>query len=241
MPVRVLLFQARQPDDPMKEHERRCFVDRTGLPPEALVPHDLLDGPPTVRRLRRFDALMVGGSGEFYVSEGNLPEFDRLLDFLLEVIERGHPTFASCFGYQCMIVALGGEIVRDPSRAEVGTYELTLTEAGSQDELFGDLPPRLPAQMGHRECANRRPDNIPNLAASKLCSYQALRIPGKPIWASQFHPELTRETTLDRYERYLEAYSSHMSEAERKVARSRFKDSPEASSLLGKFLDLVFG
>ena len=224
----------------MKEHERRCFVTNTALRPECFVTHDLLESPPTFAQLRRYDALMIGGSGDFYVSKRNLPEFDRLLDLFLEVIEAGHPTFASCFGYQCMIVALGGEVLHDPRHTEVGTYELTLTEIGQEDELFGQLPKRFQSQMGHKDRAARQPDEVPNLASSELCPYQALRIRGKPVWATQFHPELCRVTNRERFQHYLDGYAAHMSEAERAQALSRFRESPEASSLLSRFIRLVF-
>lgn len=225
----------------MREQEHRCFVERTKLPADRVVPHDLLEGPPTLARLRSFDALMVGGSGEFYVSKGDLPGFRRLLDLLMDVVEIGHPTFASCFGYQCMIEALGGKVVLDPPRTEVGTYGLTLTGEGKRDELFGCLPESFKAQMGHKDRAFRQPEEIPNLARSEQCPYQALRIPGKPVWATQFHPELGRVTNRERFEHYLAGYAAHMSEAERIEALSRFEESPEACSLLVRFLDLVFG
>jgi len=238
---RLLLLQARRPGDAMAGHERACFVKSTGLPSDAVVAHDLCDGPPSLARLRSFDFLSVGGSGEFFVSRGDLPRFDAFLDFLREVGERGFPTFASCFGYQAMVRALGGEIVHDPANSEVGTYEVALTEAGRRDELFSALPPRLEAQMGHKDRATRHPEGIPNLAASERSPLQALRIPGKPVWATQFHPELDRESTMDRYRSYLESYSEQMTEEEKARAFERFRDTPEASGLLPRFLELVFG
>jgi GMP synthase (glutamine-hydrolysing) len=235
----ILLLQARLPDDPMREHEHRCFVDRTGLPAESISSHDLRDGPPTIADLTRHDALSVGGSGAFYVSRGNLPRFDAYLDFLREAIERGHPTFASCFGYQSIARALGGELVHDPSRAEVGTFELSLTADGREDPLFGEMPDRFMAQMGHKDRASRPPAGTLNLASSERCTYQALRVPGKPVWATQSHPELDRETNLDRFRRYVADYGPEREENLEK-AFDQFKESPEASGLLRRFLERVF-
>ena len=65
--LRILLLQARSPGDPERAGEARSFAARCGLPDEAIVPHDLLEGPPTVASLRRHDALMVGGAGDYYV------------------------------------------------------------------------------------------------------------------------------------------------------------------------------
>ena len=66
-------------------------------------------------------------------------------------------------------------------------------------------------------------------------------MPGKPIWATQFHPELTREENLKRFNRYLDGYASLMSQAEIEETLARFDDSPEANELLVRFLRVVFG
>jgi GMP synthase (glutamine-hydrolysing) len=237
---KILLLQARRNDDPMAAHELACFIARCGLPATHVVPHDLCAGPPTLARVREHDALMVGGSGDYYVSRGNLPHFDAFLDLLRTVVETGHPTFASCFGYQSLVEALGGEIIFDAANTEVGTYQLTLTPEGRADDLFGGLPDRFNAQLGRKDRAVALPEGVPNLAASQASPHQALRIPQKPIWASQFHPELDRTSNHERYRHYLDSYATHLSAEERATALERFKDSPEASGLLRRFVELVF-
>jgi GMP synthase (glutamine-hydrolysing) len=237
---KILLLQARNAEDPMAAHEHRCFVNQTGLPIGNVVVHDLCGGPPSLAGVRGYDALMVGGSGDYYVSDGNLPHFESFLDLLQEVVAARHPTFASCFGYQSLVAALGGEVFKDVSNTEVGTYVLTLTTDGRADELFGELPDRFNAQLGRKDRAFRHPDGIPNLASSESNPFQALRVPGAPIWATQFHPELDRDTNADRYLHYLEGYAAHMSDEDRANALDRFRDSPETSGLLRRFVELVF-
>ena len=183
---------------------------------------------------------MVGGSGDFYVSKRNLPHFDATLDLLREVVEVGHPTFGSCFGYQLLISALGGEVIFDPDRTEVGTFELELTSAAKDDPLFSLLPPSFQTQMGHKDRALSHPDGVPNLASSERCPLQALRLPNKPIWAAQFHPELDLEGNRVRYRHYLDGYMPHMTPERRDEVLSGFQESPEASQILRYFLDLVF-
>lgn len=239
--IRFLLLQARASHDPMLQREVRSFALHLGVEEEAVTSHNLLDGPVTVAEVWRHDALLIGGSGEYYVSKRNLPYQEELFAVLCEVAERGHPTFASCFGYQCMVQALGGEIVHDPPSAEVGTLELRLTAEGLEDPLFGQLPERFHAQLGRKDRAARVPEGVPNLAASDVNPHQALRIPGKPVWASQFHPELDGPENRARFERYLALYSAHMSVEERRQALARFHPSPEANTLLRRFVELVFG
>jgi GMP synthase (glutamine-hydrolysing) len=239
MNPKILLLQARDADDPMADHEHRCFAERTGLPADRVVVHDLCAGPPTLARVRSHAALMIGGAGDYYVSKGNLPNHGAFFDLIHEVIAVGHPTFGSCFGYQCLVSALGGDIVFDPDNTEVGTYPLRLTDEGRADELFGELPERFNAQLGRKDRAVRHPEGVPNLATSAASPFQALRIPGKPIWATQFHPELDRITNADRYRHYLNGYASHMSEEEKAASLERFEESSEASGLLRRFVEIV--
>lgn len=237
----ILLLQARQPDDAAKGEERASFAEMTGLEIDQIVPLDLLTETPSLERIREHDALMVGGSGAYYVTKRNLPGYQEVLAVLRQVVEVGHPTFASCFGFQLMVEALGGRVVHDPFNMEVGTYGLRLTEAGRRDELFGYLPSSFRAQLGHKDRADRLPPETLNLAASDKSTLQAFRVPNKPIWATQFHPELTKEENLKRFNRYLDGYASLMSEAEIQESLGRFDHSPEANELLTRFLRIVFG
>ena len=241
MALRILLLQAREENDPMREEEVLSFAEKSGLTPEQFDQHDLLAGPPELSRVLELDAMMVGGSGDYYVSKRNLPAFDELLDVLAEVVAAGHPTFASCFGFQLLTVALGGEIVHDARATEVGTYELRLTTAGQKDALLGKLPERFMAQLGRKDRAARLPEGLANLASSELCPHQAFRVTGQPIWATQFHPELDKRTNRDRFMRYLDGYAMHMTPEEKRTALDRYQESPEAASLLPAFLRYVFG
>jgi GMP synthase (glutamine-hydrolysing) len=183
---------------------------------------------------------MMGGSGDFYVSKRNLPGFERLLETLAEVVEVAHPTFASCFGFQCLVEALGGEIVHDPENTEVGTFELELTENGRHDPLIGILPDTFLAQLGRKDRASRLPESCRCLARSHQIPYQAFSIPDTPVWAFQFHPELDKGDNLERFNRYWEGYAPHMSLEERERTLARFRESPETEKLLSRFTELVF-
>ena len=184
---------------------------------------------------------MVGGSGEYYVSKQNLPRFPEVMDALNEVVGVGFPTFASCFGFQLLVRALNGVISYKPGHMEVGTYQLELTDSGADDELFRHLPRSFSAQLGHKDRAEALPDGVLNLAFSQNAPYQAIRVPGKPIWATQFHPELNREDNLGRFKIYLKGYASMLSPEELQKTLARFGDSPETETLIPKFLELVFG
>ena len=223
----------------MRAHEFECFLERTSLADQQIVPFNLVE-PLAWSSLDEFDALMIGGSGAFYVSKKNLPSHEAVLDLMRELTSRGKPTFAACFGYQLLVEALGGKIIHDPDNTEVGTFDLQLTEAGKADPLFGQLPGIFSAQQGHKDQASCLPDGIENLASSERAVNQGLRVDHLPIWGAQFHPELTRESNIDRYNAYVESYAPDLSEAERDIERAKFTESEEAGRLLHSFLELVF-
>ena len=240
MTIKIFLLQARHANDAARFEERSSFATMAGVDEAQVIPFDLLTGTPTLAEVRRYDALMVGGSGDYYVSKENLPNFAGVLALLADVVAVGHPTFASCFGFQLIVKALGGEIVYDAQHAEVGTYELNLTENGRSDELFNYLPNTFYAQLGRKDRASHWPDGISHLASSEFAPFQALRVPGQPIWAAQFHPELTKATNLARFRRYMAGYAALMDAAEVEKTLARFDESPEANQLIGRFMQLVF-
>lgn len=238
--LKILLLQAREEDDPARAEEVESFARRAGLPVDNLVPHSLLEGPPRRDVVRRFDAIFIGGSGEYYISHADLPQQDFLFGELREWIAVETPLFASCFGFQCLVEALGGSIIFDPEAMEVGSYELSLTDEGRDDELLGSLPATFIAQMGHKDRAERLPEGLRNLASSASSPIQAFRVPGTPVWATQFHPELDWRTNKGRFLRYAEGYAAHMSPEEFQGTIQSYRPSPESNRLLLRFLRLVF-
>ena len=198
--LRYLLLQVRDPDDPMRGHEVDCFVEHLRCRSEQVRVVDLLADSPDRSALDEADIILLGGSGDYSVAEGG-PWLESALGAMRELHELAKPTFASCWGFQAMAKALGGEVVPDHSRAEVGTHEVYLTPTGEADPVLGPLGKTFLAQMGHQDVVNRLPDGAVLLASTKL-SNQAFRFTGKPIYCTQFHPELGRETLLDRLRRY---------------------------------------
>ncbi len=232
--VRFLLLQARDAGDPMREHEQRCFAETMAVSLEAIVPWDLLGGVPTAADLEAVDAVLVGGSGSYSVL-GKHAFVRPFLDFIADqVVARAFPTFASCFGFQALVVAGGGKVVTDAARSEVGTFTLEVTEAGRRDPLIGPLAPTFKAQLGHKDHAERLPAGFIHLARSERSPFQALRVEGAPIFATQFHPELTRETNTERYLRYWDSYGS--GDVEDDPVLASMAATPGASALLSRWV-----
>ncbi len=238
--LRYFLLQVRNADDPMREHEVDCFARALRCSPQQIDVFDLLSGCPTPRELDREDIVVLGGSGDYSVSEGGA-WLGPVLEAMQELFDMNKPTFASCWGFQAMARALGGHVVADPSRAEVGTHDVSLTDAGRRDPVFGPLAeagPVFPAQMGHQDTVDRLPDGAVLLAATSL-SNQAFFFPGKPIYCTQFHPELNRETLLERlrrYPKYIEKITGiHYDD----FIEEYVSESPQTDQLLVRFVEQV--
>src|SRR5215212_2900464 len=157
--LRYLLLQTRNADDPMAAQEVRCFARALECEVSAISVADLMGSAPSVNTLQQPDMLLLGGSGHYSVAtrasdsleldRPSSPWLDGALDTLREIHRLEKPTFASCWGFQAMVRAMGGECVNDVPNAEVGTIELRLTDAGRTDPVFCSLPQQFAAQAGH--------------------------------------------------------------------------------------------
>lgn len=232
-----LLLQARRRDDPMCEQEVGCFARALDCRTDQIQIFDLISGVPTVAQLDEVDVVLLGGSGDFSVAEGG-PWLPAALEAMRELYELGKPTFASCWGFQAMAKALGGEVVTDKKRAELGTVEIRLTDAGREDPIFGPLGDRFLAPMGHQDIVDRLPPEALLLASSEKVENQAFCFPGMPIYCTQFHPELNRQALLDRvfaYPWYVESITGDSLE----VFAEGCQETPETDQLLGRFMKLL--
>jgi GMP synthase (glutamine-hydrolysing) len=227
------LLQIRNTSDTVRAHELDCFVRRLEVAPHQVHAVDVLSETLDASIYERFDAVLIGGAGEYSVLD-DVPPIRRLIDFLGETVNRGFPTFGSCFGFQALSVALGGEVVHDRERAEVGTHDVGLTAHASGDELFGGLPQRFLAQQGHKDHVSRLPSGARHLAGSERSPYQAARFGDTLVWATQFHPELTEEDNRHRVMRYHERYADEIDEV-----LASLRPSEDTHGLLARFADVL--
>ena len=222
----------------MLQQERSCFAETLQVDLEQIRPFDLLVQIPTASDLLEADIILIGGSGK-YSATAQAPWLERSLQLLREICQQGQPMFASCWGFQALSRALGGRVVHDLPNAELGTLQLRLTPAGEEDPLFGALGSTFTAQAGHEDHVVELPAGAVLLASSERVAEQAFRWRDLPIYATQFHPELTRERLLQRlraYPEYVERiYGQTLAEFEQHC-----HDTPAASSLLRRFVEQVF-
>ncbi|HAW94739.1 MAG TPA: glutamine amidotransferase, partial [Phycisphaerales bacterium] len=126
--LKILLIQVRA-DNLASKHERDCVIEMTGLQPDQVDFVNVAMSPGIdAERLERADAVIIGGSGSHSVVNDD-PFTELLIDDVRRIRDRRQPLFGTCWGHQFIARALGGEVVTDLERAEVGVVTVTSTPA----------------------------------------------------------------------------------------------------------------
>ncbi len=234
-PIRVVLIQIRSLPE-AKRHEIWCVRQCTGLTPEQLFPWNVVERAALPwERLRRADAIVIGGSGDHSVTE-DYPFMPWLEDVVRKAVDSRKPLFGICWGHHMLARALGGRVITDPESEEVGTFPVELTPRGGKDPLFDGLPDRFPANLVHHDCVALPPPGFHELAYSDTCRFQAMRLDGLPVYGTQFHGEMTPSQLSRRLLMYRGEYLETEGQAE-EVADS-LRPTQEAYGLLRRFLEL---
>lgn len=231
---RYLLLQARNRNDIVRSEEHLAFATQLQTQTINIDTCDILTEELSIAKAQQYDAVLVGGSGEFSVLDNDI-RIKRFVSYLGEITTENIPMFASCFGFQAIVVALGGTVIKDVPNAEVGTYMLYTTEAASSDCIFSNLPSPFLAQMGHQDRAKSLPKNLINFAFSDKVPFQAFRVENTPVYATQFHPELTYQDNSKRFARYMKIYGDLFGQEEAQKRMDSHRPSPESNTLLSLF------
>lgn len=233
--LRLLLVQIRDIPE-AEQQEQRCFIERCGIATEQLEIYNVIRRPGIRRHdVEHADVLFVGGAGAHSVTE-TYDFTGPLAEVVRGWVDDGRPFFGSCWGHQFLAQVLGGLVETREAEAEVGTFEVSLTKAGRADALLAEMPDRFPVQLGHKDHVTRVPAGVTVLASSDRCEAQLLRVDGKPVYASQFHCEMSEEDMRWRARLYQKLYFGG-EEAVREF-ESGLRPSPEADGMLARFLDL---
>ena len=235
--LKVLLIQIRA-EKIAAVHERQCVLEMTGLDLIQLdsVNVTSVDGI-SPARYQAADAVMIGGSGSNSVVNDD-PFTSWLIDDVKRLAEREVPLLGSCWGHQFIARALGGDVVHDPEKAEVGVLDAHPCPAVIGDPVFDHLPESFPVLMGHHDRVEALPPGATEMVHSNLCRNQAFKMDGLPIYGTQFHTEMTPEQLVER----LSQFRQYMpDDDEFEAMKSRIRPTPEASRILPRFLEMSCG
>lgn len=232
--LNVRLIQVRLKAD-IEAEEFDTFVNRTGLSRHQLHATNALRDDLSSSILDGMDAVMIGGAGAYSVTHTYHWTQD-LIDRVVEMHDRSIPLFGSCWGHQFIARALGGSVIHDPTRAEIGCHEVQLTSSGEADSLFEEFPAVFMANMGHHDRVDRLPESAVELAVSNVAPVQAFRIADRPIYGTQFHSELDADTERARLYAYREHYPILHDEAAFQEVVATLRATTEVDGLLNRFL-----
>lgn len=234
-PLHLLLLQARSAPE-MIEQEQVCFVERCRVPHEQFRIVNVGRGDvPAPDHLDDVDAVLIGGAGKFSAAD-DYEWTPAVLAFIRRVVDEGLPLFGSCWGHQIIARALGGRVVYDPERSELGCGWVSLTDAALKDPLFHRFPRRFQANMGHHDRVVELPPTAVELAHNDQ-RYQAFRLADAPVYGTQFHSELDAERERERILVYREYYRDALPDEEtvQRVLKN-LADTTEVDHLLYDFL-----
>ena len=204
--MKPFLLLATRAEDRAADEEYAAFLKFGRLTPARLHRHRLEARPLPDIDLDAYAGIILGGSPfttsvpQDTKSEAQVRVEAELATLMDEVVQRDFPLLGACYGIGIVGRALGAVI--DGTYSEpVGPAWLTLTPEGEADPLFGVLPSKFEAFLGHKEAITVLPDPAVLLASSDACPVQAFRVKHN-VYATQFHPELDVpgiQTRIDIY------------------------------------------
>jgi GMP synthase (glutamine-hydrolysing) len=128
------------------------------------------------------DALLLSGGAPSIGTEveklGNCGRFVDELDI---------PIYGICVGAQYLAVHFGGKAHAATKGGEFGKAHLVVDEP---DRLFAGLPQEFVVWQSHNDEIHDLPADFVSLAHSEHCTHQAIAHRKRPLFGTQFHPEV---------------------------------------------------
>ena len=235
--LKILLLQIRDNRN-VRVEEHQSFANFSKIEPHQIEILNVFDTPSFKPNLiDNYDALYVGGASEANVLEPEkYPFVKNCIELLRYAAEISKPTFASCFGFQLAVLAFGGIILNKDKDYEMGTVKISLTDKAKSDLVYQGIEDRFPAVSVHRQYASTIPEPLETLAYTGQCVH-SFKYKNKPLWAFQFHPEVDRETLVNRLTIFSRHYTDN-TEHLKEVLDSAV-ETPESNILLGNFVERV--
>ncbi|MCB1379876.1 MAG: type 1 glutamine amidotransferase [Alphaproteobacteria bacterium] len=143
--------------------------------------------------LAPYDFMFVLGGAQDTWEEEEYPWLKAEKEAIREwVMDRARPYFGVCLGHQLLATALGGEVA-PAAAAEVGVFDIDITEEGARHPLMAGLSGRHKVMQWHAAEVKRAPEQAEVLASSPLAAVQALAV-GTHAMSTQFHCEFSPQS-----------------------------------------------
>jgi len=146
-----------------------------------IVRHDIT--AERIKELAPRGLILSGGPASVYAEKA--PKCDP------QIFDLGIPILGICYGMQLMCQSLGGKVERHDVR-EFGRAQLTVDTAKPESaDLFEGVARETQVWMSHGDQVDRMSDEFVSLASTSTCPLAAAKHRTKPLYALQFHPEVT--------------------------------------------------
>jgi GMP synthase (glutamine-hydrolysing) len=116
------------------------------------------------------------------------------------LIKSALPMLGICFGHQIIGMCFGAKISRGTERR--GDEEIEIL---NPSKLFTNITTKVIIQQEAHLEEITLPKEFKLLATSKRTKNEAMKHQGKPIWGTQFHPEISGEVGQKIIKNFLEA------------------------------------
>lgn len=145
-------------------------------------------GPGLPDDLSGHDALLVLGGGMDAWDDGGHPWLAPTRALVMQAADGDVPTLGLCLGHQLAVLALGGEVGRNPAGATIAVKEVGWLDGAADDPLLGAVTAAGRASHWNVDVATRLPEGSRVLARTRDGAPQAARLAGC-VWGVQCHPE----------------------------------------------------
>lgn len=202
----------------------------TGLLQVDVFRHQPLPDPDHI------DAIVITGSPAMVSSRESWSE--KTAQWLSGAVTKGLPTLGICYGHQLLAHALGGKAGPNPRGRQISTVSTQMLDLAKSDPLLGHLPASFLSQTSHSEVVLELPPGAQRLATSPLDENFSIRYAEK-AWGVQFHPEFSAPVMRRYIELRSEAIKGEGLDSVQLL--KKVSDTPEAKTVLKKFVELVRG
>lgn len=104
------------------------------------------------------------------------------------------PLLGICGGQQLMAMGWDKPIGRmEKDGEEVSEFGAINISLDQEDLLFNNISSPMKCIMAHVDEIKELPPGFISIASTEKCRYAAIKLVGKPVWGTQFHPELYQD------------------------------------------------
>lgn len=233
----LLVVQYRT--DQSRDHEQSCLHEEFEDYELEINFADAIEDELHTGMLEDKDAVILGGSGEFFLTKGHGEGvwLDNSFEFIDDAVDYDIPVLGICFGSQILTLHQGGKLTHHEDHHETGTHDIYLNNDAEQCDIFSKIPKRFKAQLGHKDTPIEAGSNMIPLAESDRAPIQAFKVKGEHVWGTLFHPELNFRRTRER----LQMFPNYLPDDEPVVeTMDKVEHDGLAAQVLHEFLDYSF-